>query len=314
MKNHKQLIKNSRSCALSCIEIYNKINLPYKDFSVLLLLINSWELALKALIWNKLGKNKIFLARDKTKTISISDCLKKINEFNSNDIKLKNFLLNIESINVTRNNIQHFNLKEEKDIQPIIEMLLHKSILNLNIFFKEYLNEKEGLLKEQYLPMNLNISYENSVDTLKDGSYNIKSLLKALEAIETQTNNDSIYLKINIKFESTKRNSDVDYIVGIDSQNSSNLPSITKISEPSQEWIKQNYPIKYSDLKKNVKKTLTTKFNEKKFNNIMNKEIKINKKYSYCFFNPLSNKPTKQYCYNSEAINFITKQHDAIDE
>jgi hypothetical protein len=48
--SYRHLLKNSKSALLAAIEIYNKPQFAYRDECFVILLLNAWELALKALL------------------------------------------------------------------------------------------------------------------------------------------------------------------------------------------------------------------------------------------------------------------------
>ena len=50
--NVESLIEKSVACAVSAIEIYNKPDFKYREETFSILMINSWELILKAKIIN----------------------------------------------------------------------------------------------------------------------------------------------------------------------------------------------------------------------------------------------------------------------
>ncbi|MGN1227359.1 MAG: DUF3644 domain-containing protein [Christensenellales bacterium] len=53
------LFLNSEEALLSAIEIYNKPFFDYKFQTCIILIINAWELLMKAIICNKFGKSRI---------------------------------------------------------------------------------------------------------------------------------------------------------------------------------------------------------------------------------------------------------------
>ena len=75
MKRRKiqyNLVNNSLSAFISAIEIHNKPNIKYRYESTVMLVINSWELILKAFI-RKYMRKSIFLPNGNT--ITFIDCL-----------------------------------------------------------------------------------------------------------------------------------------------------------------------------------------------------------------------------------------------
>lgn len=102
------LIKNSTAAYFAAIEIHNKPNIPYRYETTTLLMMNAWELVLKAYI-KKFIKKKSIYTKD-GHTISIDKAIGYVEEYiNSTEPKaftvVKENLLLIEQY---RNNIVHY--------------------------------------------------------------------------------------------------------------------------------------------------------------------------------------------------------------
>ncbi|TDT33162.1 DUF3644 domain-containing protein [Naumannella halotolerans] len=73
----RRLVANSLSAMLSAIEVYNKPRMEYRDEVTVVLIVNAWELALKAAL--KQAKKRVFY-RKKTgqpyRTLAVEDALK----------------------------------------------------------------------------------------------------------------------------------------------------------------------------------------------------------------------------------------------
>ena len=48
--SYRHLLRNSKCALLAAIEIYNKPRIQYRDECFVILLLNAWELLLKAII------------------------------------------------------------------------------------------------------------------------------------------------------------------------------------------------------------------------------------------------------------------------
>ncbi len=74
--SHKKLVENSESAMLAAIEIYNKPRIAYRDEIFVQLLINSWELLLKAVI-SRHGYSIHYRKKrnEPRKSLSFDDCL-----------------------------------------------------------------------------------------------------------------------------------------------------------------------------------------------------------------------------------------------
>jgi hypothetical protein len=95
--SYRRLRDNSKSAMLAAIEIYNKPQIEYRDECFVILLINAWELILKAL----LSKNKIRIYYPKKRhedyrTLSITHCLQKVENFFPSEVEYTGVKSNLE--------------------------------------------------------------------------------------------------------------------------------------------------------------------------------------------------------------------------
>lgn len=75
----RRLVANSLSAMLAAIEVYNKPRMEYRDEVTVLLVVNAWELALKAAL--KRASKRIFYKKQRNepyRTLSIEDALKQV--------------------------------------------------------------------------------------------------------------------------------------------------------------------------------------------------------------------------------------------
>lgn len=70
----KLLLDASQSALFAGIEIHNKPNIAYRYPTATILIVNAWELALKAYIYQYIGKKKNY-ERDGKHTIAFSKAL-----------------------------------------------------------------------------------------------------------------------------------------------------------------------------------------------------------------------------------------------
>ena len=72
--SYRRLLANSKSAIVAAIELYNKPNVEYRDEIVVVLLINGWELFLKAVV-SRAGDSVYYPKRrnEPYRTLSMSD-------------------------------------------------------------------------------------------------------------------------------------------------------------------------------------------------------------------------------------------------
>lgn len=216
------LIKNSIAAYFTAIEIHNKPKFSYRYETTTLLLMNAWELVLKAFV-KKYIKNKNIFTKD-GHTISIDKAIDYTEEY-INTLEPKSFstvkenLLLIESY---RNNIVHYY---NEQLEPYIFMLTAKSALNYVDFVKKYFLKdilaEEGLF---ILPLGFKLPFKpedflskkatNYVSSPESREF-IHSMLKIIGDLETQGVEDTIVVDFDIYLENVKRMKNSDLLIAI---------------------------------------------------------------------------------------------------
>ena len=123
MNIQSNLVKNSIAAYFAAIEIHNKPNISYRYETVSLLMMNAWELALKAYVRKHIKTRSIFT--EDGHTISADKALDYVTE-HINNIKPKSFTavrLNIEEIEKYRNGNVHGKHLTKNQIERIREIL-----------------------------------------------------------------------------------------------------------------------------------------------------------------------------------------------
>ena len=139
------LRNNSKAAMLAAIEIYNKPQIAYRDECFSILLINAWELLLKAILSK--NKQRIFYPKKRNqpyKTLSVVDGLSKAKDFFPPDVPFEPVAKNINALLTYRNNAIHFY--NQSGFSVIIFGLAQTSIINykdlmLSIFNIDIANE-----------------------------------------------------------------------------------------------------------------------------------------------------------------------------
>ena len=67
----KLLLDSSQAALFAGIEIHNKPNIPYRYPTATILIVNAWELALKAYVYKFIGRKRIF-EKNSEHTISLT--------------------------------------------------------------------------------------------------------------------------------------------------------------------------------------------------------------------------------------------------
>jgi EC042_2821-lke REase/Protein of unknown function (DUF3644) len=216
------LIKNSIAAYFATIEIHNKPNISYRYETVTLLMMNAWELALKAYVKKYIKNRSIFI--EKGYTISVDNALDYVNE-HRNSIKSNSFTAikkNIEEIEAYRNGITHFYCEQ---LEPYIFMLIARSALNYVDFMKSQFSKDvmvdEGLFimplgfKLPFKPEDFLSNRAAKYAASEETKAFIQEIVTVIKSLQEEGIEDSIVLGFGIFFESLKKASNSDILAAI---------------------------------------------------------------------------------------------------
>ena len=218
------LIKNSIAAYYAAVEIHNKPNIAYRYETVTLLILNAWELALKAYVRKNIKKRSIYESNGHT--ISLDKALKYVAEdINSKEPhSFEAIKKNIEEIEIYRNGITHFYCDE---LEPYIFMLVARAALNFAEFMKSCFSKDimadDGLFiiplgfklpfkPEDFLSKNA-AKYIGSPESIEF----VKSIVKTIQELDAVGVEDSIVLGFDIYLESVKKAKNSDILAAITS-------------------------------------------------------------------------------------------------
>lgn len=211
---------------IAAIEIYNKPQIQYRDKCFVILLLNAWELFVKAL----LSKNQRSIyypkkRRQPYRTLSISDALQKCQDLIPSDIGYVPVSQNIELVNTYRDNAIHFYNK--KDFGVIVYALAQTSIVNYrDLMYTCFGLDLADEISVRLLPLGIN-SPLDPIEFMKNPADSkgrispaiaqfIIELTRATDLVEQAGADTGRLLTIfNIKLESMKKIAKSDFMAGI---------------------------------------------------------------------------------------------------
>lgn len=327
------LLKNSIAAYFAAIEIHNKPNFSYRYETTTLLLMNAWELVLKAFVKKRIKTKNIFTKDGHT--ISIDKAIDYTEEY-INAIEPRSFtavkenLLLIESY---RNNIVHYY---NEQLEPYIFMLTAKAALNYVDFLKKYFSKdilaEDGLF---ILPLGFKLPFKpedflskkatNYVSSPESREF-INSMVKIIGDLETQGVEDSIVVGFDIYLENVKRMKNSDLLIAITSKDEADA-SFSKVSKYqitndsnaqkvnlSDEEIIKIYPLTYKDVCERCKTEIVGFKQNNDFNKII-AELKENSIFAHTRkLNPQSKKSAKTTFYSESIIKEICKRYNGIKQ
>jgi len=319
----KVLLDSSQAAMFAGIEIHNKPNISYRYQTSTILVINAWELALKAFIYKYIGKKQIY-ENDKKHTIPFTKAVVLVRDFiNRKDKSFVATAENLFKLNDYRCTNVHFS---DSILDPIIFMLIGKAVLNYHDFLIKYFNkditDSDNLI---ILPIGFKLPFD-PVDYLKQDTNEVKnefvnSIIDTIRNLKENSIEDSIVIGFNLYTESVKKITNADIIAAIDQLNGTvKLSKACRITDdpnaPSVRMIPNLPPLRYTELREKIKeKQPSIKF-DKKFNAIM-KDVK--KQTKYCkvnYLDPNKKTGTKAEFYEISTVDYVIAQYtsDGITE
>ena len=208
------LLRNSKSAMFAAVEIHNKPIFPYRYEVCTLLVVNAWELALKAYIVGKMRSVK--LVRDDGTTKPFPECVACV----ASDVgkPFEPTRHNLEILYEYRNKVAHFY---PDDLDVVVLGLLKCTVLFFTEFIETHFGEK--IYEEANLIL-LPIGFTKPVSPLdfishrsaaKDCSEEVRAFLrmitKSSEELQAQGIDDSVVVNYSMALfnESRIKNSDL---------------------------------------------------------------------------------------------------------
>ena len=325
-------LKKNAFCAFqSAIEIHNKPNFNYRYEIVTILLINAWELILKAYI-RKYTKKKLFLSDGYS--ISLDTVLKYVSDDLTDKGLINEYLSVLSNITILknyRNSFMHFY--DEEGFDGILFSLISKNVLDFNNFCNDFFNEDPlGKSNLTILPIGFklpfdpvdylskkNPCYSSNIEIkrfLDDIIYNIKQLNDL--GIE-----DSLVLGFNVYLSDIKKISNSDLICAIDNTNKSidlNFNKKVKYTNVdgaspvklSDEDYKNQYPLSYEQVWRTCKYSICNFKKNSQFDSFLRD---IQDDPSYCYkrlHNPNSSKSQCTKMYSNLVLEYLKDKYNNI--
>lgn len=310
------LLENSLHAAISAIEIYNKPKFVYKEEICSILLVNAWELCLKAKYLkehhNKLTSLYIPLEKAKKDGKKYKIQRYKINRAgNYFTIDIKGLLgkidinstlrANLNALIEIRDNAIHY-LNNPTVFQKTFLEIVMASITGYSTFVESEFNVSLKDYNFSIIPISFNMSKIIEPASLHKESPELKKLLAYLINIREHTELSGDYavaLNIDVKVSKSKEGA---LLVKYDKEG---IP----VFEESEEIFKKKYPLTYDEVVKKLKSRYFDFKQNDKFHKIK-KVLEGNPKYAKArlldFNNPKSSRKTY---YSPEIIKEFDKNY-----
>ncbi len=307
--SYKKLLGNAKAAMMAAIEIYNKPTFQYRDECVVILILNAWELVLKALL-SKKGQSIFYPKKRKEpyRTLSCQHAMGKTEPLFPKNLHPLPVRRNLELLSTYRDNAVHFY--NEKGFGVVIYALAQTSIMNFRDLLEHSFDIKlENEISWQLLPLGIKppidpisyISGENHKQQKRSEAVDhfLSELATAVNDVKTQKEDTGRLLTVfNIKLESTKKIDQADIVMGVEKCEEATGPlTIFKRQDPNI-----THPLRQKDVLEKIPNINGINFTPHTFQSIVWK-YDIKNKSQYCW------KAQEGFLtkYSNDIISFIKK-------
>ena len=180
------LLEKSQEAFITGLELYNKPTIRYRVEGFSFFICNAWELMLKAHLIQRNGEDSVYYSNDKTRTISLINCIEKI--FTNKKDPLR---MNLEQVIALRNTSTHFITVEYEQIYvPFFQSCVLNYSNKMLEFFKIDITKN---IPTNFLTLSINLSTIDPQEIQARYSEPIanrllKNMKKATKSIPTEGN------------------------------------------------------------------------------------------------------------------------------
>ncbi|MBA4025057.1 MAG: hypothetical protein C0482_22105 [Gordonia sp.] len=131
----KRLIDNSLAAMLAAVEVYNKPQMTYRDEVTVMLVVNAWELALKATLRQE--RQSIFYPKkpgQRYMSVSIDDALGRVNAGNLWPVGVDGAATTVNIKSLTEYRDRAIHLYNAQGLGSVIHPFLQQNVLNYRDF------------------------------------------------------------------------------------------------------------------------------------------------------------------------------------
>lgn len=245
--SYRRLRDNAIAAMVGAIEIYNKPRFAYRDECAVILLLNAWELLLKA----SLSKNKISIYQPKTpgedyKTVGWTDAVRRLNKAGKWPQPLiahqAAVVLNIEHLAEFRNKSVHFY--NAPGFGVVVNSLAQQSVLNFRDFLRAVFGKELGdEITWALMPLGVAPPVDpiNFLRSSKGNGLNaaVREMLDNIEgsakflAGSPGVDPSRLMTHLPVQVVSVKKTKDADVVVGVSGDASETARTIVKRIDPN---------------------------------------------------------------------------------
>lgn len=219
----KCLVRNSKSAMIAAVEVHNKPLFPYRYEVCVLLVINAWELLLKAYIYKYLKGVKLFKKDGTTK--QFGECLSCVSSNLGKDFQV--IKESLDRLYEYRNSVAHFY---SENLDLVLFSLLKANVVFYTEFIKAYfqvdLSKETNLVllpigfSKPFSPIDFIFNSSSLGNASAEVKVFINSIIESSKRLETLGIEESILVDFSMNLTNEKRIKNADIIAGINNANS----------------------------------------------------------------------------------------------
>ncbi len=286
------------------LEIYNKPTIKYRIEGFSFFIVNAWELMLKATLLKR-GES-IYFTDKPDRTLSVENVIRKIYTDKNTRIRL-----NLEKIIELRNISTHY-ITEDYEIKyaPLFQACVLNFVNEIERFhdidITQYVAQNFLTISARYEPLS------NEELRLKYSPEIAEKLIRQaneIEVLSSEYNSDKFAINIKQNLYITKKKTEADFIVGINSEADAKVSIVKDLKDPC-DTHKYSYKNAITAVqerlkKKNIKLGYKSGFNQYVLNLFIDfYDIKHETKYAYEHI--IGN--LHSYTYSQQFIDFIISE------
>ncbi len=319
----KLLLDSSQAALFAGIEIHNKPHIAFRYPTASILIINAWELALKAYVYKYIGKKQIYENNNGINTKSFSKILILTRDHINSQEKNQKFNAvydNLDRLSEYRNSNVHFI---DGKLDPVIFMLMSKAVLNYDAFVKKYFNK--DITKDDnliILPVGMKLPFD-PIDYLKQdyGSVHneyVNRVVQSVRELSDKGIQESIVVGFDVVLDRVRDAKNADIIAAL--ENSPNAVPFRKAvrvtddpNAPAFRVVPDLPPLRYADLQAKVKERKP----DIKFNRTFNRAMKVVKDNTDLsrpnYLDPHKKGGQKKYFYTPAAVDILIAEYERLE-
>lgn len=235
---YNHLVNKSIEAFIMGLEIYNKPTIKYRIEGFSFFITNAWELMLKAELLNR--KESIYHKNKPDRTFSVTDAIKKIYTDKNTRIRL-----NLEKIVELRNISTHY-ITEDYEVKyaPLFQACVLNFVNEINRFHKvditEHIAQNFLTISARYEPLT------NEEIRLKYPPEIAEKFIKQANEIDVlsgEYDSDKFSINISQKLYITRKKTEADFSVSIDSTSDSRVAIVKDLKDPAN-----THPYSYNSI------------------------------------------------------------------